>query len=232
MKLVGVVFHNFLYKLVALVVAVVLWSATQGFRAVDASVDLEVEFEDQPSNVVIVQQSASEVNFKIAGSRWAVRRAVQTLKKYPISLEEATPGEEVRFKINPDRFPLPRGAKILAFAPPNVTVKLDAIVEKAVRVRAELSGELPRGLKLEGVEVEPSVVTLLGARTVINSLREVTTEPVELSEFRTTAPRQVSLVIGRGNVWPADQKNATVRVLVRVIPDRPPDPEPAASAAD
>ena len=43
MKLVRVLFHNFLSKLIALVVAVVLWSATQGFRAVEASVDLEIE---------------------------------------------------------------------------------------------------------------------------------------------------------------------------------------------
>ena len=221
MKLVAALFHNFLYKLVALVVAIVLWSATQGFRAVEASVDLEVEFEGQPSNLVIVGQPSREVNFKIAGSRWAVRRAVQTLKKYPISLEEATPGSDLRFEIDTDRFALPRGAKILAHSPSSVSVRLDEIVEKAVRVRAELSGELPQGLKLEGVEVEPSVVTLLGARTVLNSLREVTTEAIDLSEFRGTAPRQVPLVIVR-NAWPADQKNAAVRVLVRVVPDRPP----------
>ena len=219
MRLVGLVFDNFLYKLVALVVAIVLWSATQGFRAVDASVDLEVEFQDQPSDLVIVGQPAREVNFKISGSRWAVHRA-KTLRKYSISLAGAKAGDEVPFKINPDRLDLPRGAKILAFSPSTIEVKLDAIVEKAVRVRADVTGELPPGLKLEGVEVEPSVVNLLGARTVLNSLREVTTEPLDLSEFRSTAPRQVPLVIGRNNVWPADQKNATVRVLVRVVADR------------
>ncbi len=222
MKLVGAIFHNFIYKLMALVFAIVLWSATQGFRAVEASVDLEVAFEDQPSNLVIVGQPSREVNFKIAGSRWAVRRAVQTLKKYPISLEEATPGSDLRFDIDTDRFALPRGAKILAHSPSSVSVRLDEIVEKAVRVRAELSGELPPGLKLEGVEVEPSVVALLGARTVLNSLREVTTEAIDLSQFSGTAPRQASLMIVR-NAWPADQKNSTVRVLVRVVPDRPPD---------
>ena len=223
MKILGAVFHNFVYKLMALTFALVLWSATQGFRAVEASVDLEVEFEDQPGNLVIVGQPSREVNFKIAGSRWAVRRAVQTLKKYPISLEEATPGSDLRFDIDTDRFALPRGAKILAHSPSSVSVRLDEIVEKAVRVRAELSGELPQGLKLEGVEVEPSVVTLMGARTVLNSLREVTTEGIDLSQFSGTAPRQVALMVVR-NAWPADQKNATVRVLVRVVPDRPPVP--------
>jgi hypothetical protein len=219
-KLLRALFHNFLYKLVALVVAVVLWSATQGFRAVEASVDLDIEFENQPSNLVIVGQPTREVNFKIAGSRWAVRRAVQTLKKYPISLEGAEPGRDLPFKIDPERFSLPRGAKVLANSPSSVSVRLDEIVEKAVRVRVDPAGELPQGLKLEGIEVDPSVVTLLGARTVMNSLREVATEPVDLAEFPTTGSRQVPLVIVR-NVWPADQKNATVRVLVRVVPDRP-----------
>jgi hypothetical protein len=218
-RLVSLVFHNFLYKLVSVVVAVVLWSATQGFRAVDVSVDLPVEFQDAPSDLVIVGPYTREVNFKIAGSRWAVRRAVQKLQRYPISLEGFKPGDH-RFEVTPDLLNLPRGATILARAPTNITVKLDAMVEKAVRVRAELVGDPPPGLKLEGVEVEPSVITLRGARTVLNNLREVLTEAVDLSEFRATSSRQLPLVLG-SSVWPADKKNATVRVLVRVVSDRP-----------
>jgi YbbR domain-containing protein len=217
-RLVSLVFHNFLYKLVSIVVAVVLWSATQGFRAVDVSVDLPVEFQDAPSDLVIVGPYTREVNFKIAGSRWAVRRAVQKLQRYPISLEGFKPGDH-RFEVTPDLLNLPRGATILARAPTNITVKLDAMVEKAVRVRAVLIGDPPPGLKIE-VEVEPSVITLRGARTVLNNLREVVTEAIDLSEFRATTSRELPLALD-SNIWPADKKSATVRVLVRVGSDRP-----------
>ncbi len=217
MKLLRLIYRNFVYKLVALVIAVILWAATQGFRSVDQSVDVALTFLDQPDNVVVIAQSAREVNFKVVGSRWAVRRAEQELETYPVSLEGASPGE-IRFQIDPDRFSLPRGAEISAWSPSNVSIKLDTIIEKSVRVRADIAGEVPAGFRLQGVEVDPSILPLRGASSVLARLREVPTQRVEIGDLRQTTSFDVPVVVSASNVWPASEGELRIRVLVRVVP--------------
>jgi YbbR domain-containing protein len=218
-RLVSLVFRNFLYKIVAVLVAVVLWSATQGFRDIDMSVDVPIEIGEMPSDLVVSKMDPPEVNFKIVGSRWAVRRAVQKLQRYSISLAKAKPGLN-SYDIEEELLDLPRGATIDAKSPNTVDVIVDQLIEKAVRVQVEVIGTVPPGFRYD-VEVEPSVVTLRGGQTTLDNMRAVPTEVIDLSELRATTSRQVSLDLGT-TTWPVDQKNATVRVLVRVIADRPP----------
>lgn len=227
MRLLHLLFRNFLYKVVALVVAIVLWAATQGFRSVDASVDLAVTFEDQPDELVVISQSAREVNLRLVGSRWAVRRAAQQMELYPVSLQGAAPGE-IRFQIEPSRFPLPRGAEVSAWSPSNISVKLDEVIEKSVRVSADVGGDLAEGFQLEGVEVDPPVVALRGASSILSRLREVSTDRIDLADVRETRSFEVPLVMGRTNIWRAQDDESPIRVLVRVVPEEieeeaPPD---------
>jgi len=224
-KLIRLIVRNFMYKVVALVIAIVLWAATQGFRSVDESVDVALVFENQPKDLVVIGQSAREVNFKVVGSRWAVRRAEQELETYPVSLEGTAPGE-IRFQVDPSRFSLPRGAEISAWSPSNVSIKLDGIIEKSVRVRADVSGELPVGFRLQGVEVEPSIVPLRGASSVLSRLREVPTQRVEIGDLRKTTSFDVPVMLTGSLVWPVSEPEAKIRVLVRVAPVPKPDASP------
>jgi len=215
-RLLRALFSNLGYKIFAVFVAVALWSATQGFRSEEASIELSVQLVAPPRGLVVIGQSAREVNLKISGSRWAVQQA-RSLDNYAISLEEAGVGE-MRYRVQPDLLDLPRGAKILAHSPSTISVKLDEIIEKPVRVDVPVVGEVPLGYRLEGTEVEPTSVLLLGARSVMENLRAVSTETVNLSEIRSTAIREVPLAIGLSHVWPVSDR-ATVRVRVRVVPD-------------
>ena len=64
---------NFLYKLAALLMAVVLWATAQGFQSEEQSIDLPIALVDVPEDLVVVDQSSEELNLRIAGSRAAVR---------------------------------------------------------------------------------------------------------------------------------------------------------------
>ena len=57
-------FHNLLYKTMALLVAAVLWAAVQGAESVEESIDLPIVLEAVPDSLVVVDQSAIEVNVR------------------------------------------------------------------------------------------------------------------------------------------------------------------------
>jgi hypothetical protein len=223
-------FHNLLYKTMALLVAAVLWAAVQGAESVEESIDLPIVLEAVPDSLVVVDQSAIEVNVRVVGSRAAMRGARRELTSYAISLEGLKPGE-ARFPVNtePPRFQLPRGAKVTARSPSTIVLQTEPVMQKTVSVRPDVSGELPEGYKLLEVVVEPAEVVLSGARSSLRRLREVLTERVDLSEIRQTTVQEVPLAFGGSLVWRAEDDQVPVKVQIRI--EAPEHAEPPASTA-
>ena len=220
-------FGNLLYKVVALLVAAVLWAAVQGAESVEESIDLPIVLVDVPESLVVVDQSANEVNVRVVGSRAAMRGAQRELTDYPISLEGLKPGE-ARFPVNTDRFPLPRGAKITARSPSTIVLQTEPVIRKTVLVRPDVVGDLPPGYKLLEVLVEPREVVLSGARSSLRRLREVLTDRIDLSELRQTTTQEGPLAFGGSLVWRAEDDQSPVKVEIRL--QRPPEASPPTSA--
>ena len=57
----GLLFHNALYKVIALLVATVLWAAVQGTRSDEYSLDLPIVLEELPGYMVVVDQSTRDL---------------------------------------------------------------------------------------------------------------------------------------------------------------------------
>ena len=219
----GLLFHNLLYKLVALLVAAVLWAAVQGAATVNESIDLPIVLEDVPDSLVVVEQSAVEVNVRLVGSRAAMRGAQRELESYSISLEGLKPGE-ARFPVNTDRYKLPRGAEIMARSPSTIVLQTEPVIQKTVAVHADVVGALPPGYTLVDVVVEPGQVVLSGARSSLRRLREVLTERIDVSEIRQTTIQEVPLAFGGSLVWRAEDDQVPVKVEIRVEGPTPPAP--------
>ncbi len=218
--LTGLLFHNIVYKLVAVLVAAVLWAAVQGSLSVEESLDLPIVLVDVPSSLVVVDQSATEVNVRVVGSRAAMRGAQRELTSYPVSLEGLKPGE-ARFPVNTDRFQLPRGAKITARSPSTIVLQTEPVIRKKVAVRPDVIGSLPKGYKLVAVAVEPLEVILAGARSSLRGLDEVLTDRIDVSELRQTTIQEVPLAFGGSLVWRAEEDDTPVKVEIRV--ETPPE---------
>jgi YbbR domain-containing protein len=221
--------RNLGYKLIAVAFAVVLWLAAQGFRSVESSFDLPIALTDAPEALVVVNQSASEVNVRVVGSRAALRRFERELRTYPVSLRDASERDlDLVIPIDFERLKLPRGARVAARSPSSVAVELERVVRKRVPVRADVQGALGPDLELRAVRVEPPEIVVEGARSSVERIREVWTDRVELGRFTASETRDVPLVFSQSHVWRADQEGDPVRVSVVVEPRAP---EPAGDAA-
>ena len=218
------IFDNLIYKIAALLVASVLWATAQGFRSVEQGLDLPIVLQDVPPELVAVDQSAHEVNLRIVGSRAALRQAEKNLLRYPLSLADIKPGE-ARFSVTTDRLSLPRGARISARSPSTITVQIERVLIKRVKVRPDLAGALPEGLHVEAVSVEPVEVVLEGARSSMRRIREVMTDRIDLTRLRETTTLETSVILGYPHVWRLEGENGPVRVHIEVVAD-PQEDEP------
>ena len=179
------IFDNLLYKIVSILIACVLWAAAQGVTDVEQSLDVPVAVEKVPDNLVVVEESAHEINLRLVGSRAALRQCAKLLQHYTVSLEGAKPGE-ARLSVNKEQISLPRGARIAARSPSTLVYTLETVVTKNVPVRADLAGDLPRGYKLVRVSVEPKEIAIVGAKSSVRNIREVVTDRIELARLRET----------------------------------------------
>ncbi len=212
------IFDNLIYKIAALLVATVLWATAQGFRSVEQGLDLPIVLQDVPSELVAVDQSAHEINLRIVGSRAALRQAEKNLLRYPLSLSDIKPGE-ARFSVTTDQLSLPRGARISARSPSTITLQIERVLTKRVKVRPDLGGALPEGLRVEAVSVEPGEVVLEGARSSMRRIREVMTDRIDLARLRETTTLETTLILGYPHVWRQEPENGPVRVHIDVVAD-------------
>ncbi len=126
---------------------------------------------------------------------------------------------------------LPRGARPTARSPSSVTVRLESRARKRVRIKANLVGELPEGYRLIGVEVEPDEIVLEGAKQALRSIREVSTDPIELGSLSGTIDRKIDLSLRSPHVWRADE-GGPIRVRVKLERLVSPEESPGADRGE
>jgi len=211
------IFDNLLYKVVALLIACVLWAAAQGVTDTEQSFDIPVQVENVPANLVVVEESAHEINLRVVGSRAALRQVAKNLQHYPVSLEGAKAGE-ARLPVVREQITMPRGARIAARSPSTLMYTLETVTAKTVPVRADLVGELPAGLRIAKVSVEPKEIALAGARSALRNVREVLTDRVDLAALRETTTLESPIALGYPHVWRKDPDGAPIRIRVEIEP--------------
>jgi YbbR domain-containing protein len=208
------VLDNLLYKLVALLVAILLWVSAQGVNDIEQSLDLRVVYTDLPADLVVVEQSAAEVNVRVRASRAALRRMQSELSTYVVSLAGVKEGT-AQLPVLPENLPLPRGATPIARSPSLLVFRTESVVTKLVDVRADVGGELPAGYALRAVSVVPRQVEVAGARTSVRRMREIPTQRVDISLLRATTTLETPL-LPVPNVWRKDGRQLPVQVTVEI----------------
>jgi len=211
------IFDNLLYKVVSLLIACVLWAAAQGVTDVEQSLDVPIAVEKVPDNLVVVDESAHEINVRLVGSRAALRQASKSLQHYTVSLEGAKAGE-ARLSVNREELAIPRGARIAARSPSTLVYTLEPVVSKTVPVRADLAGELPPGFKLVRVSLDPKEIAIVGAKSSVRNIREVVTDRIDLARLRDSAVLESSVALGYPHVWRKDPDAGPIRVSVEIEP--------------
>jgi YbbR domain-containing protein len=185
----GLLFENMGLKLVALLLAVVVYLHVYTDRPATLTVTFPVEVTDLADSLAIVTQSPQEVSAELKGTGKQLIRLRLAEPRLNVSLAGVGPGHFQRGLTAQD---LPMvsqiGLEVSRFIGPQMLeLSIDRYGERDVPVAARIEGALPEGATWGGGwSAEPASVRVRGPRSVVARLDSVRLVPVKLDAAHDT----------------------------------------------
>ena len=182
---------NFGTKLISVVIAIVLWFVVLGSRNVEATKDIPLEVVT-PSELVVSNDLPDKISFRLSGPK-AFLRSVLDRREEPVRVNLAgAKAGLVTYRFFSDNIRVPIGVKVLSINPTAILIKLETVKHKEVPVRAELAGTPPDGYKIKQVKLRPETVKIKGAESRVDSIAELKTTPIDVSEMRQPTEKEAA----------------------------------------
>ncbi len=209
--------QNWPTKLLALVVAIILWFHVLSVEDPQTTQALTVKVVpiNEPSGLKAIKITPETIELRLRGRESALSQAQTERIRAEANLRHAKVGE--------NQAPLrvagvPLSLTVVPGYPSTAQVEMDTIIERKRPVNDMVRGEPARGFVIEDVKVEPAEVTARGATSAVREVAR-TVAIVDVSGINQSAPFEVE-VEARDNrnvaVSGVDIDPAIVTVTVQV----------------
>lgn len=162
--------HNLLAKIIALIVAVVMWIFVMNDQnpIISSTVTVPVRLINASENYVI-SQDTDDVRLKVRASRSLLASYnVDDFDAY-VDLGRAVEGENT-LKISTV---VPSGFELLDMSSETVKVNLDQIIERYVDVEVKAAGEIDQDTVLDSINIVSSKAVVRGPRSIMDRVYEL-----------------------------------------------------------
>jgi YbbR domain-containing protein len=192
MDLRRIFFENWPIKLVSLLLAVSLWFYVTSKGKTEMSLTVPLELRNIPQGMAVVGDVPGTLEARFQGQERALREIAAGKKVMgAVDLSLGKEGENV-IRISPDDIRKPSGVLVTHLSPYEITVKLDRIVRKSIRLKPVLTGTPAAGYRLGDVSVSPPRITLEGPLGSVGALASLQTMPIDIAGMKapvTVEPR-------------------------------------------
>jgi len=210
-------FANFGLKLLALLLATVLWLTVAGEHIVERTLRVPLELRNAPAELEIVGDPPMTVDVRVRGSSAILSRMEPGEVVALLDLEGARPGSRL-FHLRPDEVKAPYGVEIAQITPATVGLELEKSGRRSVPVVPAIEGDPAPGFVLGRATATPATVEVIGPERRLRDLANATTEPVSVAGHRATVSDVVTIGVADAALRLAETQNATVTVEVLPAP--------------
>ena len=212
----GIFLEDWLTKVIALFITLVVWYGVTGRRAPTtvrmSNVHLSFRL---PSDTEISNEPVDEVEITVTGDKSRLDRLNPRDLAVGVDLSGYKPGDLV-VQLRPEtvNLDLPSGVRLEEIEPNKIALRLEERIEKAIEVRPVFTGNLPEGFELYGATVTPARIRVRGAASHVEALDRIPTEKINLDNLNgDTMLRQVTVDLLDPKVTVMD---AVVDVYLRI----------------
>jgi YbbR domain-containing protein len=174
------ILENWALKLTAILLAWILWLLVRGDPGTERviTVPLEVRI---PRNTEITNERPNSVDVTVRGTisnTWFG----QSIPTCSIDLQGYDEGEHV-VPLTPDNVRIPRasGLEVLKVNPARITLVLERTISREVPVVVSTRGDPAPGFDIYGKIAIPSMILITGARSHVERIQRISTEPLSLT---------------------------------------------------
>jgi YbbR domain-containing protein len=163
-------------QVLAVVIALALWLQVHGQGEGSLSMDVPLQVQGLPAEMVIVNDFPEHVRVTINGLQTRLKELNQQDLTVPIDASNITTSGVYERALLLSSVALPVGLRIEKVQPDRLKIHVDRIVTRSIPVRSHL--ELPKGWQAKSVKTDPAKVKLSGPEVWLDALREVKTSPI------------------------------------------------------
>ena len=169
-------------KILALVMAVILWFLAVGRETGEIGLKVPLEMVNFPKDMLIANEIPDGISIRIRGSVALTRQVAERKLRFRLDLAGAKKGSN-NFTIVPDALGLPRGLEVTHLSPSSITVELERLVTKKVGLLPVIQGEPEAGYVIDEIVLEPNEVEVRGPESQLLGLDRLWTEPIDVTKL-------------------------------------------------
>lgn len=165
----------------SLLVAIMAWAVIsfgQRERFTERRLEVPLEWADTPVNLIRID-APDNVEVVMSGPESRMENVNPFLVTLRVDLRNAVKGPQ-QIRLLPEAVSVPQGIEVVAIEPSTISIELDELVTEVRPVRAVLRGEPAAGAVVKATRVTPPTVAVRGPESLLQSIQELTTEPVSL----------------------------------------------------
>ncbi len=197
-------------KILAVVLALMLWFYVDAERIQSMNLDVPVQYVNLPEGYT-AENGVSTVRITVRGEEADLSGLRGTDFSAKVDLSQA----EIGTKAYPIQVTAPNLAEHFTYRPSETRLTIDEVVQKSVPVELRTTGELPAGYELAGVRITPETVTVEGRSQALSDITYVAIRTIDLSGVTATQEMEVPLLLADGVLCSHDK--VTVRLNVQEI---------------
>lgn len=205
---------NPFFKLLALLLAVLLWFLVVGEERAEVGLTIPLELVNIPRNLVVVNNITQGIDIRVNGPRSLVRSLTARSLSKSLDLSNARSGT-ITFPISAEGIKLPRGVTITRIHPPQVVVVLQKLGQKKVAVQARLTGKLPPGFEIVSVRTKPEELEVAGPEEVMGGVETLFTKPIDLGGLRADLVQEIGVDFRSLQIRALRQENVEVEIKIK-----------------
>jgi YbbR domain-containing protein len=191
----GLLFHNLLWKLLSLAVAVVIWALVATEPELSTFTTVHLEYKNLPEGLEIASDPVSSVILELRGPQSELRGVGETLRpSVVLDMSNMDPGEHT-FAIGNGTVKLARGVQLVRALPAQVRFTFEPRRIHSVPVRPRFTGEGVNGYVLAGWKVDPAEMEITGPRSRVGRVTSVLTDQIDLSNVTGTSEFRVNVFV-------------------------------------
>jgi YbbR domain-containing protein len=210
--------RNFVWKLLSLAIAVAVWLAVASEPELATIVSVPVEYRNSPNDLEISSNIVSTINVEARGP--AGRLASLSDEHIAAVVDFGSvkaPGERT-FTLTASSLNLPRGVELIRTIPSQLRFTFEQHMTRMLPVDVPLSGELPPGLRIGSIQVQPQELRVGGPQSHVMRATKLVSDPVDLSHVSGNTEESIAVYASDPEVRLLNQPQVKVKIQVETAP--------------
>ena len=221
MRDLGVLGRNTGTRVIALAIAVLIWTMTSAERreqVLERPFDVPIAIVGTPRNMIITSEIPEGVTVRLRGKESEIRAISSQELEAQLDLS-GVQGGEVDLPIISQSINIPRGLEVVSIDPSKLTVRLESRQQKIVPIRPYPVGEIPDGYEVGEITVNPENALVSGPESIVKEVTEVVTERIILSGRTAPFRKPVGLVADHPLIRVETPSAQVTVVVIQKTPD-------------